>query len=167
MVAGLPIPTANVGAILSTSVDPVCGYDTTTEIVLASAGSGCTAIVGIDIPNATYFSLEVGSHGSALSSIPGTYPVHAIPFTATVGPGAAVAYFTIWNASGNGSALNVQAMSGTVTITAVQGAGLDNGTVSGSADLYFPNGDHVTGTFSVTVCTPYTTAGELADAACD
>ena len=72
------------------------------------------------------------------SVTPGTYPVTATGLTgALYGPNHAYCR----------SAASETAQSGTVTFTAIDGA-----TISGSFDLTFQDGDHLTGTFSAPVC---------------
>jgi hypothetical protein len=72
------------------------------------------------------------------SVTPGTYPVTATGLTGAL-YGPSLAYCQ--------SAASETAQSGTVTFTAIDGA-----TISGSFDLTFQNGDHLTGTFSAPVC---------------
>jgi hypothetical protein len=131
-----------------TTVDEVglSGTEVQNGITVAYAGAAITNVPGTcavlerhgDPPSATVLLVAVGVEGSTVP--PGTYVVGA-QSTQT----AQATYFS--QDAACKQTLNLNATSGTVTLTAASGA-----FVEGSFDLHFANGDHLSGTFSAPMC---------------
>jgi hypothetical protein len=141
-VAGQPVPSTDTIAIYGTTqLNPAITY---AGVVITNRGNTCDRVQRqVGLANEVVLEVVV-SRGSDTTTQAGVISPGAYTVGTRTNPAATVEYLVIDARCSARTA--TQASSGTVTLTQV-----DSGTVSGSFDATFPNGDHIAGSFSAPV----------------